>query len=153
MTRIDIHHHLVEEVGYIDQLLGAMDEFEIERCSLIGMGPICHGLFVRGQHDGSTADNDAVATIVKQHPDRFFGLGFIRLGVDAATRVDELRDRGFAALKFHVSRNRYDAEENFPVFEKAQAHGLPCLFHTGIINLPEPMPGERISSFNMDAIH
>ena len=30
---------------------------------------------------------------------------------------------------------------------------MPCLFHTGIVRLPEPHPEEKISSFNMSCIH
>ena len=60
---------------------------------------------------------------------------------------------GFKGLKFHIPKKCYDAEDYFPVYERAQAHALPCLFHTGVVWLPNPKPEERISSFNMDPIH
>ncbi len=153
MKKIDMHHHLVEEKGYVDNLLREMDNFGIEKTALIGLGPLFKGLFVKGEHDGSSADDNAVEKAVNKHPDRFFGLGYIRLGVDSAKKVDELRERGFAGLKFHIPKKRYDDEDFFPVYEKAQSHAMPCLFHTGVVNFPKPYPKERISSFNMDAIH
>lgn len=148
-----MHHHLIEESGYVDNLLRTMDRFEIEQTALIGLGPLFSKMFVRGQYDGSCADDDAVEKVVKVHPDRFFGLGYIRLGVDNAAKVEELYERGFKGLKFHIPKDRYDAEKFFPVYEEAQAYDMPCLFHTGIVKMPQPLPEERISSFNMNCIH
>jgi uncharacterized protein len=153
MRKIDIHHHLIEEKDYVENLLRTMDSLEIEKTALIGLGPLFKGLFVKGEHDGSNADDDAVERVVKQYPDRFFGLGYIRLGVDTEEKVRELYDRGFSGLKFHIPKERYDCEKYYPVYDNAQHYGLPCLFHTGIINFPKPKPEERISSFNMDVIH
>ena len=153
MKKIDIHHHLVEEKNYIDNLLRIMDKTGIEQSSLIGLGPLFSGAFVKYEHDGSNANDSAVEKIVKKYPDRFFGLGYIRLGIDTEEKVDELYDRNFAGLKFHIPKQRYDCEEYFPIYEKAQQYKLPCLFHTGIINFRVPKPHERISSFNMDVIH
>jgi predicted TIM-barrel fold metal-dependent hydrolase len=153
MKKIDMHHHLVEEVNYADNLLLVMDRFEIEKTGLIGLGGLFAKMFVKGQYDGSCADDDAVERVVGSHSDRFFGLGYMRLGVDDSRKVDELYNRGFKGLKFHIPKKRYDHEEYFPVYEKAQRYGMPCLFHTGIVKLPEACPGEKISSFNMDCIH
>lgn len=153
MKKIDMHHHLVEETGYIDNLLREMDKHEIEKTALIGLGTLFPKMFVKGQYDGSCADDDAVEKAVNAHPERFFGLGYIRLGVDSAKKVDQLHERGFRGLKFHIPKDRYDAEKFFPVYEKAQSHDMPCLFHTGIVRMPQPLPEERISSFNMSCIH
>jgi uncharacterized protein len=153
MKKIDMHHHLVEESGYVDNLLREMDKNEIEKTALIGLGSLFKGLFVKNGHNGSCANNSAVERVVKVYPDRFFGLGYIRLGVDEAEKVDELHERGFSGLKFHIPKDRYDAENFFPVYEKAQQYNMPCLFHTGVACLPEPAPKERVSSFNMNCIH
>jgi predicted TIM-barrel fold metal-dependent hydrolase len=153
MKKIDMHHHLIEETGYVDNLLRTMDRFEIEQTALIGLGPLFAKMFVKGRYDGSCADDAAVEKVVKKNPDRFFGLGYIRLGVDTEKKVDELHNRGFKGLKFHIPKDRYDAEKFFPVYEQAQYYGMPCLFHTGIVKVPTPCPAERISSFNMSCIH
>jgi predicted TIM-barrel fold metal-dependent hydrolase len=153
VRRIDIHHHLIEEEGYAEALLREMDRHGIERTGLIGLGPLFRGLFVRGRPSGTVADNRAVEGVVRQHPDRLFGLGYLRPGDDPAERVDELADRGFRGLKFHVPRRRYDDEAYLPIYERAQARGLPCLFHAGVVTLPQPHPEERIASSNMEPIH
>ena len=153
MRKIDMHHHLIEEKGYAESLLRAMDRCEIEHTALIGLGSLFRGIFVKGEPIDRLADNDAVEEAVRSHPDRFYGLGYVRLGADSPELVDELADRGFRGLKFHIPRVRYDDEACFPVYEKALHHGLPCLFHTGILSLPTPHPEERISSWNMDVIH
>lgn len=153
MKKIDMHHHLVEETGYVDNLLRTMDGFEIEQTGLIGLGHLFSGMFVNGRNDGSCADDNAVEKTVKRHPDRFFGFGYIRLGVDTDKKVDEFYNRGFKGLKFHIPKQRYDHEDYFPVYEKAQCYNMPCLFHTGIVKMPRPCPGERISSSNMACIH
>lgn len=152
MRKIDMHHHLVEETGYVDGLLRAMDAHEIERTALIGLGPLFPGLFRQGKADGSVADNDAVERAVRTHPDRFFGLGFLRLGDDGPERVTELIERGFRGLKFHVPRKPYDDERFFPVYAAAQRQGLPCLFHTGILSLPVPRPAAGIRSDYMNCL-
>lgn len=154
MKKIDAHHHLVEEHGYVDRLLRAMDRLSIEKSSLLGVGVLFRGLFVRDDQEvGALADNDAVEAVCRAHPDRFFGLGFVRLGVDGAEKVTELYDRGFKGIKFHVPKARYDSEAFFPVYQRIQDLQIPALFHTGVLRLPQPAPGEQVSSFNMDCIH
>lgn len=153
MTKIDIHHHLVAEHGYINRLLRAMDRLEIGRCGLIGLGRLFEGLFVMRDGDGRAPDDDDVAGAVADHPQRFFGYRFVRLGHDGPEAVDEAVERGFAALKFHVPTHPYDDERFFPVYHRAMQAGLPCLFHTGIVALPRPKPGCRIRSRYMSVMH
>ena len=153
MNSVDIHHHLIAEKDYADSLLRAMDTFGIERTGLIGLGPLFNGLFATGERGAACPDNGAVEIAVRQHPDRFFGLGFVRLGVDGPAQVDELADRGFRGLKFHIPKDRYDADSFSPIYSRAVHHGLPCLFHTGIVRLPTPRPNEGIRSSYMEPIH
>jgi len=143
MKKIDSHHHLIQETGYVDGLLREMDRLNIEKSSLIGLGTLFEGLFVRGRLSGPVADNHAVARVVRNHPDRFFGLGFVRLGKDDPALVDELKDQGFAGLKFTVPTDRYSSPEFHPCYARASELGMPCLFHTGIIKLPRPLAGAR----------
>jgi predicted TIM-barrel fold metal-dependent hydrolase len=51
-----------------------------------------------------------------------------------------------------LPRKDYDDEEYFPLYEKAQRHKMPILFHTGVLTLPEPRPGEGVSSARMRPI-
>lgn len=154
MKKIDVHHHLIEEQGYVDHLLRTMDRHNIETCALIGLGTLFRGLFVCREHDTKqNADNDAVEAVCRRHPDRFTGWGYIRLGEDGPGKVTELHDRGFKGIKFHTPKNRYDDHVNFSVYERIRDLGMPALFHTGVVRLPQPAPGEGVSSFNMSCIH
>jgi predicted TIM-barrel fold metal-dependent hydrolase len=146
MKIIDVHHHLLNEDGYIDGLLRTMDEYGIERACVSALGKFGRRLFLRDEWDGRVARNDDVGAAVRAHPDRIVGFGFIQLGVDDAETVDRLVDAGFTGLKFHFPTVPYDAPECFEVYDKAAEYGLPMLFHTGIFTLPEPMPNERVGS-------
>jgi len=142
----DVHHHWVNESGYIDRLLHKMDQLGIERVGLIAMGSLVPDLFLlHGPRVGSV-DNEDLAVLVKKHPDRFWGWGFVQLGSHERTDVDRLVDLGLTGLKFHIPLKPYDDPQFFLVYERAQQLNLPCLFHTGIFTPPSPMPGQGVRS-------
>ena len=149
----DVHHHWVNEPGYIDRLLRTMDRLGIERAGLIAMGEVVADLFVRHPPRQGAVDNRDLASLVAEHPDRFWGWGFISLGQHEPADVDRLVELGMRGLKFHIPKAPYSDPGYFPVYEKAQAHGLPCLFHTGVFYPPTPLPGEGIRSENYRPIH
>ena len=149
----DVHHHWVNERGYIDRLLREMDRLGIERAGLIAMADLVPELFILHGPVTGAVDNQDLGRLVREHPDRFWGWGFLRLGCCVPEDVDRLRELGMAGLKFHVPAKPYSHEEYFPIFEKASAHRLPCLFHTGIFYPPTPLPGQGIRSENYRPIH
>jgi predicted TIM-barrel fold metal-dependent hydrolase len=149
----DVHHHWVNEGGYIDRLLRTMDRLGIERTGLIAMGDLTPDLFVTHGPRTGCCDNEQLAGVVREHPDRFWGWGYMRLGRHDPADVDRLADMGMKGLKFHVPLRPYGEPEYFPVYERAQCHGLVCLFHTGIFSPPVPMPGLGIRSENCRPIH
>jgi len=149
----DIHHHWVNEAGYINRLLRQMDRLGTERTGLIAMGPVLRDLFVSQPKATGCAGDAEVAKLLKQHGDRFWGYGYVRPGRSNVDDVDRLADMGMTALKFHLPARRYDDPEYFALYARAQEHKLPCLFHTGIFYPPAPMPGEGIRSENYRPIH
>lgn len=149
----DMHHHWVNESGYIDRLLRTMDRLGIERVGLIALGDLVPELFILHPPRTGAVNNQDLARIVQKHPGRFWGWGFIRLGHHQDTDVDELADMGMSGLKFHVPRMPYSDPSYFPVYERADRLGLPCLFHTGPFYPPVPMPGQGIRSENYRPIH
>ena len=149
----DVHHHWVNEPGYIDRLLRKMDRLHIERVGLIAMGDLIPDLFILHPPRQGAVDNRDLARVIRQHPDRFWGWGFIRLGHHHEQQVDELVDMGMKGLKFHIPVKPYGDAQYFPVYEKAQQYKLPCLFHTGVFYPPTPMPGQGIRSENCRPIH
>ena len=149
----DVHHHWVNEAGYINRLLAEMDRQSVERTGLIAMGDLIPDLFLQDKPRAGNAGNSELANIVQQHPDRFWGWGFIRLGKHQPDDVERLAGMGMAGLKFHVPLKPYDSEEYFPVYEKAQQLGMPCLFHTGIFTPPTPMPGAGFRSHHCRPVY
>jgi len=149
----DIHHHWVNEAGYIDRLLREMDRLGIERTGLIAMGPVAQALFVTSGQPSGCADNQDLAKLIERHGDRFWGYGYIRPGHATDQDVDRLAEMGMKGLKFHLPLKPYGDPEYLPLYARALEHELPCLFHTGIFYPPAPMPGQGIRSENCRPIH
>lgn len=148
----DVHHHWVNETGYIDRLLGEMDRLGIEKTGLIAMGDIFPDLFLRHPPRMGCVDNADVAQVVREHPDRFWGWGYLRLGDCVPEDVDRMADMGMAGLKLTIPRKPYGEPEYFPIYERAEALGLPCLCHTGILYPPHPMPGKGEPQINIQRL-
>ncbi len=123
-----------------------MDRLGIERAGLIAMGRPFQRLFLTAPEPAGCVENRDLAAVLSQRPDRFFGYGFLRLGCDAPELVDWFAESGFRGVKFHIPSWDYDDERCFPVYERAAAQNLLCLFHTGVFRLPEPLPELRVSS-------
>ena len=146
---IDFHHHLVNERGYVDELLKEMDRLGVDKVCLSALGPLFDGLFVKGTPDEGSADNGALEKVIKNHPDRLVGFGFLRPGKDSPDAIDYFVEAGFRGVKITIPLSRYDDKAYFPLYERAQRLDLPILFHTGIVTPPKPQPEEDISSVRM----
>lgn len=138
MRIIDAHAHLLAEPGYLDQLLRAMDECGIERCGLSGLGPVFRHL-----------GNAEVRRAIEAHPDRIIGQVFVRPGVDTPELIDWAAGVGFRMVKVTLPRRPYDDPAFFPLWERAQAHRMPVLFHTGVVTTGTDDRGQGISSWCM----
>ena len=149
----DVHHHWINEAGYIKRLLREMDRLGIERTGLIGMGEVTREIFVAHGRPVGCADNRQVAKLIEQRPDRFWGYGYLRPGHCRPDDVDQIVEMGLTALKFHLPLKPYGDPEYFEIYARAAARKLPCLFHTGVVGLGKPMPGEGIRSENYRPIH
>jgi len=96
-------------------------------------------------------DLPEVTEFMKSHPDRLIGLGEIRLDApDVIDAVDRFHAAGFRGLgeitKPHYS---YDDRRYWPIYERAEKHGMLLLFHTGIVNRTNPQVPEDASSDRM----
>jgi len=150
---IDAHHHIVNEKDYVPRLIEEMDRLGIDKVCLIGLGKLFERIFLpAGAEPCGCADNNTVQEAFEKYPDRVIGLGYVRPGVTGPREVDELHRRGFKGLKIVLPKKNYDDEGYFPIYEKAQAQKMPILFHTGVLTLPEPHPGEGVSSARMRPI-
>ena len=137
MKIIDAHCHLFDEPGYLDKFLGTMDEQEIEKCCLSGLGKLF-----------GFAGNEDVKAAFHAHPDRIIGAVFIRPGLDEPGKIKQAYQEGFKMVKVTLPRGPYNSHAFFPLWEQALECNMPVLFHTGVVACQESA-GELISSWDM----
>ena len=138
MEIIDCHAHIFNNTGYVDSLIKMMDECQISKCCISGLGPSFYSV-----------ENEGIAGIIKQYPDRFIGAYFIRPGFDQPEIVDIAHAEGFKMIKVSLPSMGYDDPKFYCLWERAERYNMPILFHTGVITVPNPAPKERISSWDM----
>ena len=138
MQIIDAHVHLLDEPGYLDNLLRTMDQCGIEQCCLSGLGPLF-------RHAG----NGEVAAAIRSHPDRVIGAVYVRPGVDAPDLIDWGYEQGFRMVKITLPRGPYDDPAFHPLWERALSRRMPVLFHSGVVTTAVEVPGEGVSAWNM----
>jgi predicted TIM-barrel fold metal-dependent hydrolase len=135
---IDAHCHLSADPAYLEAFLEAMGENGIEKACVSGLGPLF-----------DQAGNDDVKRAFEKHPGRVIGAVFVRPGVDGPDAIDRGHDGGFRMVKITIPKSGYEDPAYFPLWERAQEHGMPVLFHTGVVTVANERPGEGISSWNM----
>ena len=111
---IDSHVHLSDEAGHVEKLLKECDRLGIDKVCLLG----------------KTAE---LVKAVAEAPDRIIPLAYVRLGYDPPTAVDDAMAAGMKGLKIINPLKNYDDPDYFPVYRRAEAFGLPILFHLGIV--------------------
>ncbi len=126
--RLDIHHHLINEPQYVDNLVRQMDRLEIERVGLSGLG-LKGGTTLGDLSPG----NDAVWNAYQKFPGRIIPFANFGLGRDDPDNLRRWLDQGFLGLKLTRPRARYDDAGYDPIYELAEARGIPVLFHTGVV--------------------
>jgi len=115
-----------------------MDEIDIEKCCISGLGKIFN-----------CSDNTGVKQAMDQYPDRIIGSYYIRPGENSPTDIKRASDEGFKMIKVTIPKKPYDDPSYYPLWETALDLELPILFHTGIVTLPNNEPSLQISSWFM----
>lgn len=86
-----------------------------------------------------------VAAMVADHPDVFVGFGSVdpNKGAAAVAGIHETARLGLRGLKFHPPAQRFSPADRsvYPLWEMAEALGLPVLVHTGYTVVGAGMPG------------
>jgi predicted TIM-barrel fold metal-dependent hydrolase len=90
--------------------------------------------------------NDFIAGCVRAHPEAFLGFASVdpHKGVAATTELERaVRDLGLRGLKLHPTAQGFRPDDRvvYPVFETADALGIPVTIHTGTTGLGAGMPG------------
>jgi hypothetical protein len=76
--------------------------------------------------------NNNVEKAVERYPKLIVPFAMINVDQTQPADVTEFAERGFKGLKIINPRKNYDDTSYFPLYEKAEQHGLVVLFHTGI---------------------
>jgi predicted TIM-barrel fold metal-dependent hydrolase len=114
--------------------IAAMDEAGIDVQILSYATPSAERLDPSLSRDMTRQANDAVAGVVSKYPDRFLGFATLPM-LDPAAAARELertvRDLGFvgALINGHVNGRYLDDKFFWPVFESAEALGVPIYMH------------------------
>lgn len=78
-------------------------------------------------------ENDFIASLVADHPDRFFGFGqVLPQDDDALETIDRIAEAGLSGLKLHPSMHGYHVADHGlldPVFARCREHGLAVLIN------------------------
>jgi len=94
---------------------------------------------------------DDVKPVLAAHANRLVGFGDIRLDApDVLATIDRAHQAGFRGLgEITMPRYPYDDRRYWPVYERAEKHGMILLFHTGIVNRTNPDVPADVSSDRM----
>lgn len=139
---IDIHRHYHRVEGELEEYVARARALDIEKVGLSTCGPLFNQY-----------DNEGVLMAQEQYPDLFIGFGYVKLGIDGPEKVDWLYNHGFAALKMIMPKVEYDDRSLWPIYERAQALGMPCNIHCGILGRLRNEAGHDLSSRRMRPIH
>jgi predicted TIM-barrel fold metal-dependent hydrolase len=139
---IDFHAHLYDEQGYGEALAETARNLGIDRLCICG-----------GEGRYGLAANAEARRQADQYPELFLPFAHVSLGEDGAATVERLSRAGFLGLCVWGPPVPFDAEEFFPVYEAAQALGMPVVFHTTILP-PTPLDrARRLRTVNAHPMH
>lgn len=143
---IDFHHHLPlnPPCPYTDSYAEAIEEisdrFGIDYLCVNAPGPLYRN-----------RTNEECLALARRCP-RVIPFFYIHMDGSDADAVNRALGMGFRGLKFISPVKDFDDPSYMPLYEAAARHGLPCLFHTGIVGHSTDDAGERISSARMRPI-
>ena len=85
-------------------------------------------------------DLDSVKAFIAKHPRRLIGFGSIKLDdPDALAQIDRFHAAGFRGLgEITGPLKSYDDKSYSPIYERAEKYGMIVLFHSGVVNRPNP---------------
>lgn len=120
---IDAHHHVPAQDprGYVERLRAEAGRLGIDRVVVFSAGP------------PHWASNERIAELQADNPDLLIGLGYLQLGAVTVKDVDRVAEMGLKGLKLIWPLRDYDDDAFLPIYDRAAALNLPCLFHLGIV--------------------
>jgi uncharacterized protein len=127
---VDAHIHYDGEPGFLDKLVAKLE----------GADAVA---FLLTTPKAFASAKAALA----QHPNLLIGFGDIKLDdPDVLDLVDQFHAAGFRGLgEMSSPLHNYDDHLYWPIYQRAQKYGMILLFHTGIVNRPDPTVAADIS--------
>jgi len=139
---IDAHIHHNGDPAFLQKLVAKLDS--MDGLALLITAP---------------KDLKSVTSFISQHPNRLICLGELQLDDPVAVSlVDRFHEAGCRGLGEITSPlYNYDDRRYWPIYERAEQYGMILLFHTGIVNRPDPtIPADisvdRMRPSTLDAI-
>jgi len=139
---VDLHCHLLKEEGYLENLVREAQRLGVSKICLNGLGSLYDEL-----------GNEEVEQAFLKYPHLIIGFGHLRLGKDSVEKIDELYQAGFRGLKVINPTKNYAHKEFYPYYAQAEKHGMPILFHTGMVQRTDKDKFYDISSERMRPIY
>ncbi len=78
-------------------------------------------------------NNEEVLKLAQRYPDYIIPFYHLDLDAEGPEAVERAKEQGFHGLKLIGPQKPYAHESYFPVYERAQALGMPALIHTGFL--------------------
>ena len=127
---VDAHVHYNGDPAFLEKLVAKLD-------SVDGIA----FLLTKPQ------DLESAEAAIAKHPNRLIGFGDISPDDPRAVElVDRMHQAGFRGLgEITSTLKNYDDRSYWPVYARAEKYGMILLFHTGIVNRPDPMIASDIS--------
>lgn len=118
---IDVHAHYTARDDYLEALAEACRENGVDRVCLNSGGALW------GQRE-----NAAVLDAARRFPDLVVPFDYVDLDRTTPEDLDRFVADGFRGFKSQNPALPYDSKTYWPLYERAEAHGLCWLFHTGV---------------------
>ena len=127
---IDAHMHYDGEPGFVEKLVAKLDS--VDGVAFLLTTPKAF---------------DSAQAAIRQHPNRLIGFGDIKLDDPHVLElVDRFHAAGFRGLgEISSPLKNYDDRSYWPIYQRAEQYGMILLFHTGIVNRPDPSVATDIS--------
>jgi predicted TIM-barrel fold metal-dependent hydrolase len=121
MLVVDAHCHLPQ--GFTAR--------ELETAFSLGFVDEVWALSAPLTHWTGVRDNDEVVLeLARDLKGKIIPFGYLQLA-EGPDWVDRQKGRGFVGLKAHTPPRPWDDDSFFPIYQRAEALGMPILFHTG----------------------
>lgn len=127
---IDAHVHYNGDPAFLEKLVARLDA--VQGLAFLLVKP---------------EDMESAKAGIAKHPNRLIGFGQINLDDPRALDlVDQMHAAGFRGLgELTSTLKNYDDRGYWPIYARAEQYGMILLFHTGIVNRPDPSIPSDIS--------